>query len=391
MLPESPEPVLTSTEHASEDALIQEARTLANDTHWRLGQLAAEWTEKYSRGRTDKEFAALIGEKTSWVAQRRLIWETFSHMRHQMPNLHFSHFREALGWEDRIQRLQWANEMGATVRQMIAKWNLENGDNVVEGADDEPVSMIPPVTANDIPDDDRVAKPKDDPDEDGDDDPAMLERPAKPKKPKKEREPEQATSDSSAPSDHDSITLAVKSVLASPELIWAVLTEQPLDQLLEAVRTISGDNKQKAVYCMTLAYELDPSLKPKEAKPTTLNKEREIERGFDQFWTIYPKKRAKGYARKAFRSAVKKHFNGECGPLLNAAQNYADHCSRLPPGEDRFIPHPSTWINGERWDDDATADQGTTGRTEQQMHTMAEWLRGSDDSTGEQDTLPAVF
>jgi hypothetical protein len=73
---------------------------------------------------------------------------------------------------------------------------------------------------------------------------------------------------------------------------------------------------------------------------------------FVAFWAAYPRKVDKGHARKAWQAKV----NAGVDPKLIAdgAARYRDDPRR--PSQERFIPHPSTWINGERWTDIA----GTT-------------------------------
>lgn len=69
---------------------------------------------------------------------------------------------------------------------------------------------------------------------------------------------------------------------------------------------------------------------------------------FDDFWTTYPKKVGKGQARKAYTTAVKK-VDG--GTLMEKLELFKAHHEKL--GTDkRYIPNASTWLNGERWDDE---------------------------------------
>jgi len=76
---------------------------------------------------------------------------------------------------------------------------------------------------------------------------------------------------------------------------------------------------------------------------------------FDDFWEAYPRKTNKQKAEAAW-SKLK-----PCSELLNAIQiNISD---RLRHGEwslDRkdFIPHPSTYLNGKRWEDEVVPKSG---------------------------------
>jgi hypothetical protein len=64
---------------------------------------------------------------------------------------------------------------------------------------------------------------------------------------------------------------------------------------------------------------------------------------FEEFWLVYPRKVGKGAARKSWDRAVKA---GTDTAVIIAA---AIHLARQPGREDRFTPHPATWLNAERW------------------------------------------
>jgi hypothetical protein len=68
---------------------------------------------------------------------------------------------------------------------------------------------------------------------------------------------------------------------------------------------------------------------------------------FDRFWMAYPRKVGKPAARRAFQTAMKKSPLVEIGDGLRRWQAYWTW--RNAP---QFIPHPSTWLNQERWNDD---------------------------------------
>ena len=72
------------------------------------------------------------------------------------------------------------------------------------------------------------------------------------------------------------------------------------------------------------------------------------DQGFDAFWTAYPRHEAKTRALKAWTAL---HPSPELTATLLAA--IEQHKQRLwaqaPPDK---IPHPATWLNGRRWEDD---------------------------------------
>jgi uncharacterized protein YdaU (DUF1376 family) len=68
---------------------------------------------------------------------------------------------------------------------------------------------------------------------------------------------------------------------------------------------------------------------------------------FADFWQAYPRKVGKGAAEKAFAAAIAKGASvGDIAAGLNR---------QVWPDNPRFIPHPATWLNHARWQDDPAA------------------------------------
>jgi hypothetical protein len=68
---------------------------------------------------------------------------------------------------------------------------------------------------------------------------------------------------------------------------------------------------------------------------------------FEQFWKLYPRKVAKRDAQKAFNKLnVKEQYDA-----IKAIENHIKHWT-LRETESQFIPHPSTWLNQGRWEDE---------------------------------------
>ncbi|MEO0496834.1 MAG: hypothetical protein AAF141_05615 [Pseudomonadota bacterium] len=74
---------------------------------------------------------------------------------------------------------------------------------------------------------------------------------------------------------------------------------------------------------------------------------------FDDWYQHYPRKAAKGRAKTAYASALKK-IDHET--LVSAAKAYAEHVKHT---DKQFIKQPATWLNGECWDDDLARDGPT--------------------------------
>lgn len=69
---------------------------------------------------------------------------------------------------------------------------------------------------------------------------------------------------------------------------------------------------------------------------------------FDTFWKSYPRKVAKGDARKAWTQTEK--IRPSLDELIKSVE---EHCKTEQWSKDggAYIPHPSTYLRQERWDD----------------------------------------
>jgi hypothetical protein len=86
-----------------------------------------------------------------------------------------------------------------------------------------------------------------------------------------------------------------------------------------------------------------------EVEKNTSSRKRDEPEGFAAFWMAYPRKIGKGAAVKAYAKALK---DATPAQLLAAASEFA----RERAGQDeKFTPHPSTWLNAQRWEDETAA------------------------------------
>lgn len=74
---------------------------------------------------------------------------------------------------------------------------------------------------------------------------------------------------------------------------------------------------------------------------------------FLAFWQAYPRRVGKGAARIAFDKATR---NTDSNEIVQAAIAYSKHCEVMGI-EVKFRPHPATWLNAERWEDDLEAEK----------------------------------
>jgi hypothetical protein len=102
---------------------------------------------------------------------------------------------------------------------------------------------------------------------------------------------------------------------------------------------------------------LEPSLKPsEEPQPLSLalggDAALVAEVAFGEFWKVYPRRVGPGAARKAWAKAIRK---APAQRIIDAAARYAAETHGRPVDK---IAHPTTWLNGERWDDEPGANAG---------------------------------
>ena len=80
---------------------------------------------------------------------------------------------------------------------------------------------------------------------------------------------------------------------------------------------------------------------------------------FDGFWSIYPKKAGKQDALKAWKKLKPGHDLLAIIMTKLKAQS-ASHDWQKDGG--KFVPHPATWLNGHRWEDEVKDFVPSNGR-----------------------------
>lgn len=90
--------------------------------------------------------------------------------------------------------------------------------------------------------------------------------------------------------------------------------------------------------------ELSPSNAPQKA---WTNEQIDADPFWVAFWEAYPRKTDKGHARKAWLKALRNSVPPAV--LTEAAERFRDDPTRNR--DIRYVPHPTTWLNGERFND----------------------------------------
>lgn len=141
---------------------------------------------------------------------------------------------------------------------------------------------------------------------------------------------------------YDSIGLSIKTQVA-PDTIQRML-DACSDASIGWIEACNASAHEQPAECPPSALEGKKEEKrKKEDRPSA-----SVSSDFDVFWKAYPRKVGKAKAMKAWEKAKSK-------PVLDAILNALEEQKKQDQwtkDEGKFIPHPTTWINDGRWDDE---------------------------------------
>ena len=107
-------------------------------------------------------------------------------------------------------------------------------------------------------------------------------------------------------------------------------------------------------------------VQPRKATPTDPE-------GFPEFWIAYPRKVGRGAARKAW---IRIEPGAELRKAIMEALAWQVNSRQWRTAGGKYIPHPATWLNQERWADGPT-DLGGQEREMTLIEANAKWERES--------------
>jgi len=138
-------------------------------------------------------------------------------------------------------------------------------------------------------------------------------------------------------------------------LVWSVLLDTDETSVSETAET-SVSPSSKTVETTPLGDVPSPLTQFSLLSPPVPTSGNTIEEQFDRWWTVVPKKVAKGQARKSFKAAVK--AAGGVEVLIDLTRRGVGwNLDRGP----QYMPYPSTWLNGEHWNDEQPQQPATRG------------------------------
>lgn len=357
----------------------------AMSSYWKIGRCAAEL--KAQHGWTDAKVAERSGSTADQICQCRLVWERFGPTReadlHQ--GLSWSHFYAARTWEDAADALRWASDLGATVAEMKAWRRAQHGEDLTAPADQagaQPVAESgegregtgapervnrnrPRTTRGSVGEGGTTRTP-----------PAADPPPPPPAERKRaqirdqahsggdQRDRDQLTAGANIPDRREGLpTPAVRTSdrevdpgetrgdEAGSRTPPNELSTRPLSagevivRIREMLRLAERDLEPDAL--AEISDELRGwSHRFAPARDPTPPDGQDTEGKVDALYAAYPRKVGRAAAYKAIRKALR---SAPFEELLTAVQEFA----RSPAGKaGTFTPHPASWFNAERWNDD---------------------------------------
>lgn len=112
----------------------------------------------------------------------------------------------------------------------------------------------------------------------------------------------------------------------------------------------------------------DDQSEAKQLKEKEKEKKKEQEELFERFWAVYPRHVNKPAAKKAFL-ALKPDEE-----LLKTMMDAVDRQKKSPQWQDQqYIPHPATWLHGNRWEDDVQMNKSKAGAVTAQNYSQRDY------------------
>jgi hypothetical protein len=138
--------------------------------------------------------------------------------------------------------------------------------------------------------------------------------------------------------------------------------------------TEKTDRVYNTIQNKTIQDSKNPLAQKSKTTTLKLSKKEIQETKFDQFWTIYPKKKSKGTAKKAFMKInPNQQFLSRIISKIEQAKKSKDWMKE----NGKYIPYPATWLNAEGWEDEYTENpmDGVLSETGQaNVRVLQSWM-----------------
>ena len=153
---------------------------------------------------------------------------------------------------------------------------------------------------------------------------------------------------------HDPEMIAFRLRMSVEEVVAAIkplLSAGFLTLLRDASKPLA-EGKQDASKELSLARSREAEAETEKNSRASRSGREGLNGAFTAFWSAYPRKKSKGHAEKAW---LKIKPDEQLASQIIAAVGRATTSDDWTREGGKFIPHPATWLNGERWEDEIEA------------------------------------
>lgn len=139
-----PEAAVHQQAEETEQQLIERAKSAVTQSSWTIGECAAKWCERFARGRSETDFADIIGASRQSISEKRRVYERFQEVADRSATLSWTHYAKALAWHDAEEWLEQAEQDGWSVREMVEAHDEHYGnDPITDEEDDDECQDLP--------------------------------------------------------------------------------------------------------------------------------------------------------------------------------------------------------------------------------------------------------
>lgn len=155
--------------------------------------------------------------------------------------------------------------------------------------------------------------------------------------------------------------------------------EQANDLSRKRAEAGSIGGRQKVANQANATFATDEEANQSNASNKNKNKEKEKEKEymFDRFWAAYPRHENKPAARKAFAKADPSE---ELLLTMLTAIEKQKASSQWQENGGQYIPHPATWLNGRRWEDEIQPQRTPLKTIPAQDYTQRDYSKEDEDA-----------
>lgn len=133
-------------------------------------------------------------------------------------------------------------------------------------------------------------------------------------------------------------------------------SEEYPEKVIVNIKELNANNEELKVHASTQS----------KVKESTQKERKEINGGFfDRFWKSYPKKQSKDKAKQYFK---KLNPNEDMLNVILNALGVQKNTDEWTKDNGKYIPHPSTWLNQKRWEDEINTTAQSKELTQEEIN-----------------------